>query len=65
MGKSVNIDFNKMLGQLQQVLNKIGDFFKHLPEIIKKAPTDEKVAYGAVGVGILFLFMGIVLKIVL
>lgn len=52
------IDINAML-------KKVTDFFKNLPDMIKKAPFDEQAAYGVVGVGILLLIVGLVLLIFL
>lgn len=43
--------------------NKVINFFKRLPDTIKNAPNDEKAAYGAIGLGIIFLIVGIVLVV--
>ncbi|MBD3313886.1 hypothetical protein GF345_05585 [Candidatus Woesearchaeota archaeon] len=52
----------------QQLPAKISAFFKSLPNKIKNfpqtfqaAPTDEKIAYGIIGAGIIFLLVGIIL----
>lgn len=55
MAKSIN--FNELL-------EKMGDFFKNLPDTIKNAPVDEKAAYGAVGIGFIMLVAGIVLTVI-
>jgi len=46
---------------ISEIFRKIADFFKNLPEKIKNAPTDEKAAYGAVGLGFVLIITGIVL----
>ena len=60
-----SIDFNQILYQIQEQLNKIGAWVKNLPNTIKAAPQDEQIAYGTIGGGILFLVIGIILSIII
>ncbi|HLC47110.1 MAG TPA: hypothetical protein VJI75_05260 [Candidatus Nanoarchaeia archaeon] len=53
-----------ILFKIQDMIDKSLAFLKHLPETIKKSPIDEKAAYGSIGLGIVFLFVGLVLALV-
>ena len=58
-------DVTTLLYQLQNSLNQASAWLRGLPHTLKTAPRDEQVAYGAVGAGMLFLLVGIVLLIIL
>jgi hypothetical protein len=49
-GKKMNIDF-------KQILNKVQNFFRNFG----KLPKDEQYAYVAIGVGAIFIIIGLVL----
>ncbi|MCX8147310.1 MAG: hypothetical protein N3D84_02485 [Candidatus Woesearchaeota archaeon] len=59
MAKSISIPTEK----IGDYLKKVQDFVSNLPTIIKNAPMDEKIAYGAIGLGIIFILTAIVLAI--
>lgn len=49
----------------QEIIQKINKFLNDLPNNIKNAPKDEKIAYGAIGAGIILLIAGSVLLLLL
>ncbi len=49
MAKKINIDF-------KAILEKIKNFFKNF----SKLPKDEQYAYVAIGVGVIFIIMGLI-----
>ncbi len=55
---SMNVDWSYIGSQ-------IAYFFKNLPPIFNDSPTDQQVAYIAVGLGLLLILVGLVLKIIL
>lgn len=61
MAKKIKIPTDKIIAWIKALPKTLKDFFGDLPDTIKNAPTDEKIAYGVVIVGLLFLIVGIVL----
>lgn len=46
---------------LKELLSKVNLFFKDLPENFKKLSAGEKVAYGLIVLGVLFILISIIL----
>jgi len=57
-------DFNQLLKKVQDFFKRLLEIIKNLPNTIKDAPQDEQIAYGAIGLGILLLLIGIILIII-
>lgn len=45
----------------KQILNKVQLFFKQLPAKFKALTMGEKLAYGAIGLGVLFILIALIL----
>lgn len=61
MAKKIEIPTEKIITFFRELHKKIQEFFGDIPDIIRNAPTDEKIAYGVIIAGIVFLIVGIVL----
>jgi hypothetical protein len=61
MAKKISISTDKIIAWLKAFPNTVKEFFGDLPDAIKNSPIDEKIAYGVIIVGLLFLIVGIVL----
>lgn len=61
MAKKITIPTEKIAAFFREMPKKIQEFFGDLPDTIRNAPTDEKIAYSVIIVGIVFLIVGIVL----
>ncbi|HLC98745.1 MAG TPA: hypothetical protein VJC00_01940 [Candidatus Nanoarchaeia archaeon] len=46
---------------LKQLPNRIADFVKNFPSTFQRAPTDEKIAYGAIAGGFILFLLGMIL----
>ncbi|MCX6706632.1 MAG: hypothetical protein NT001_00645 [Candidatus Woesearchaeota archaeon] len=61
MAKGISIPTDKIVAWFKALPQTLKEFFGDLPDTIKNAPIDEKIAYGVIIVGLLFLIVGIVL----
>jgi hypothetical protein len=61
MAKKLSIPTDKIIAWLKAFPGTVKEFFGDLPDTIKNSPIDEKIAYGVVIVGVLFLIVGIAL----
>jgi len=48
----------------QQIVDRISQTLKNLPQTIKSSPLDEQIAFGCIGLGVFLVMVFLVMKVV-